>query len=112
MNNVEVAGNYARTMIGREMRGPNDLGPAMNRLEQKYGLPFWSLDHLRKGKAKTVESGLFQRIRSAYFAHCERQIKVLQHEMRIEKVVGHDVDENLLAEAEALLAKIAAQKKV
>ena len=60
-----VASEYMRRMIGREMRGPNDIGAAMNRIETKYGIPFWTQEYLRKGKAKVCDVGLFVRIRAA-----------------------------------------------
>lgn len=101
---------YARRMIAREMRGPNDAGEAMNRLEAKYGLPFWSLEHLRKGKAKTCDVGLFSRLRTAYLDHCERQLKALEHELSIERAAGNDDDADILAEVETLLAKVAERK--
>lgn len=106
-----TATEYVRRMIGREMQGPGDAGPAMNRLEAKYGIPFWTLEHLRKGKAKTVDVSVFARIREAYLSHCERQLRALEHEIRLEKARGNDRDQDLLAEAETLLAKIAERRR-
>jgi len=106
-----VASDLVRKMVAREMRGPCDTGPAMERLEQKYGLPFWTLDHFRRRKAKGCDVGLFARIRGAYFDHCERSVKRLCHEMKMERMRGDDFDADLLAEAEALLEKILARKK-
>lgn len=105
MSNVDVASDCARKMISREMRGPNDLRPAMNRLEQQFGIPFWPLEHLRRGNAKTIEANLFHKIRAAYFAHCERHLKALQHELSLEKASGNDDNSDLLVEVETLLAK-------
>lgn len=107
---VLAASDMVRKMVGREMRGPSDTGPAMQRLEQKYGLPFWSLEHLRKGRAKVCEATLFARIRIAYLDHCERQIKALQHELELERLTGDDFNDDLLAEAETLLARIQARR--
>lgn len=106
-----AASEYMRKMIAREMKGPNDLGPSMNRIEQKFGIPFWTQDHLRKGKAKTCDASLFARVRNAYLSHCERQLKSLQHEIEVERAKGHDLDQDILAEVEALLAKVEARKK-
>jgi hypothetical protein len=75
-----------------------------------YGIPYWTLEYFRKGKAKTCDLTLFQRIRGAYLDHCEGKLKALQHELHIEKAKGNDSDADLLAEAEALLAKIAERK--
>lgn len=90
MNHAETASDLTRRMIGREMNGPNDLGSAMERIERRFGIPYWTQDHLRKGKAKTIETGMFNRIRAAYLAHCERSLKRLEHELKLEKARGDD----------------------
>ena len=93
------------------MRGSGDTEGALARLEMKYGIGFWQLSHLRKGNAKTIETGLFHRIRAAYLDYCERQISTLKHELEIEKVLlGDDALEDLEAEAAALAARIKAKK--
>jgi uncharacterized protein YnzC (UPF0291/DUF896 family) len=107
---VEAATDYVRTMVQRESRGPGDLDNAMQRLEQRYGLPFWSLWYLRKGKAKTVEASLLARIRGAYLDMCQRQANTLLHEIKVEAATGNDLDSDIAAELEALLAKIQAKK--
>lgn len=107
---VEAATEYVRTMVQRESRGPGDLDNAMNRIEQRYGLPFWSLWHLRKGKAKTVEASLLARIRAAYLDMCQRQASNLLHEIEVEAAMGDDTLEDLEAEARALAAKIQAKR--
>lgn len=106
-----VASRYAQEMVRREARGPGDLDNALDRLEARYGIGRWQLAHLRSGRSKTVSAGLFQRIRAAYLDYCERQVRSLQHEIMIEKAAGHDLDADLLAEAEALLAKIEKRKR-
>lgn len=64
---------YVRQMIHREARGPGDNEGAMIRLEARYGVGFWTLDHLRKNKAKTCDVSLFARIKAAFADHCGRQ---------------------------------------
>lgn len=70
--------------------------------------------HIRRGNAKTVESGLYQRIRGAYIAYCEKQVANLQHEIEIEKALATDDDhrdlELLEDEVRTLLEKIKARK--
>ena len=107
---VLAASDMVRRMVSREMRGPSDTGPAMQRLEAKYGLPFWTMEHLRKGRAKVCEAGLFQRLRGAYLDHCERKLTQLKHEIELERARGNDTDQDLLAEAEALLARLHQRK--
>lgn len=107
---VDAATDYVRTMVQRESRGPGDIDNAMSRLEQRYGLPFWSLWYLRKGKAKTVEASLLARIRAAYLDMCHRQASNLLHEIEVEAAANDDLDSDIATELEALVAKIQAKK--
>lgn len=112
MSSAEMATGYVRRMVERETRGWGDQENALSRLEQRYGLPFWSLQNIRTGRAKTVEAGLFARIRAAYLDLCERQVAKLQHEIAIEKALNEDDTlEDLEREAAALAARVAAKKK-
>src|ERR1700761_5617723 len=92
---VEAASDFARRMVEYESRGPGDTGPAMTRLEQRYGIGFWQMNHLRTGRAKSCEASLLARLRSAYLDLCERQVAKLQHEIAIEKAIGDDALEHL-----------------
>jgi len=42
-----VASNYVRRMVQREMRSAGDTEGALARIEQKYGIGFWQLSHLK-----------------------------------------------------------------
>lgn len=106
-----MAAGYVRRMVEAETRGWGDQGSALARLEARYGPPFWSLNHIRTGRAKTVEAGLFARIRSAYLDLCERQVAKLQHEISIERALNTDDSlADLEREAAALAARIAEKK--
>jgi hypothetical protein len=107
---VEAATDYVRTMVQRESRGPGDIDNAMQRLEARYGLPFWSLWHLRKGKAKTVEASLLAKIKGAYLDMCQRQASNLLHEIEIEVASGDDTDLDLAEALRALATKIESRK--
>lgn len=102
---VDVATERVRTMVQRESHGPGDLDNAMRRLEAKYGLPFWSLWHLRKGKAKSCEVSLFARIEGAYFDMCRRQATSLLTEC------GDDTDQDLADRLRAIVAEMDARKE-
>lgn len=109
---IDTATDLVRTMVQRESRGPGDLDNAMRRIEARYGLPFWPLSHLRKGKAKTIEVSLFARIKGAYLDMCHRQAAGLLHEIEIEAAAsGDDLDSDIAAELEALLAKVEARRQ-
>lgn len=112
MSSAEMAAGYVRHMVEAETRGWGDQENALSRLEARYGLPFWTLNHIRTGRAKTVEAGLFARIRGAYLDLCQRQVAKLQHEISVEKALNeHDTLEDLEREARALAARIAAKKQ-
>lgn len=108
---VEEAGGYVRRMVEKEAHGWGDQAPAQGRIEAKYGIPYWTLERLRTGRAKTVEAGLFARIRGAYLDLCERQVAKLQHEIAIEKALNEDDSlEDLERAAADLLARVEAKK--
>ena len=112
MSSAELATGYVRQMVERETRGWGDQETAMGRLEARYGIPFWSLNNIRTGRAKTVEAGLFARIRGAYLDLCERQVAKLQHEIAVEKALTEDDTlEDLQREAARLVARIQAKKE-
>jgi hypothetical protein len=106
-----VASKYVRRMVEIETTGFGDTDGAMRRLESKFGLPFWTLWHLRQGRAKTIDADLFTRIRGAYLNYCEHKIRALQHELAIERATEADADLDVLeAEASKLAAKVAEAK--
>lgn len=112
MSSAETASGYVNRMIERESRGWGDTSNAMERLHRRYGLPFWTLNHLRTRRAKTIDATLFHRIRAAYLDMCERQIAHLRHELDLEKEVNPDaLMEDFESEASQLLAKVREAKK-
>jgi hypothetical protein len=107
------ASMYVRSMIHLEANGPGDCERAMERLEAKYKIGFWTLDHLRKMKAKTCDVSLFARIRAAYIAVCESQIKKLEQQIALEKAMGTDDHlEDLARQASDLAALVQAKKQM
>lgn len=113
MSSAQAAQMYVRQMIEVETRGWGHDENTLARLGERYGLSKWTLNHLRTGRAKTVEAGVFARIRAAYLDICERQVARLQQQIAIEKAMGWDDNlEGFAAEAEALAARIAAKKQM
>jgi hypothetical protein len=111
MSSAQAATVYVRRMIEEEARGWGDNDNALSRLGARYGLPYWTLNNLRTGRAKTVEAGVFSRIRAAYLDVCERQVAKLQHQIAIEKATGSDdTFDDLAREAESLVARIKAKR--
>lgn len=110
---VEAATDYARRIhafVERDVRDPDQLEFAFDSFERRYGIGRWTLEHLRKGRAKTCDVGIFARLRAAYLDLCERQVTKLQRQIAIERATGDDDLGDLEAEAEVLAAKIAAKR--
>lgn len=112
MSSVELSGqatDYVRRMVSKEQRGWGDKDNALARLEAKYGLPFWTLENLRKGRAKTVEASLFYRIKAAFVDHCGRQAARLLLEAETAMAVNPNDDvAGIQREIQALQARLAA----
>jgi hypothetical protein len=111
VSSAETAAGYVRRMVEYETRGWGDQESALSRIGRKHGLAFWTLNNIRTGRAKTVEAGVFARIRGAYLAICESQVAKLQEEIAIEKAITRDDTlENLESEARRLAAQVAAAR--
>jgi hypothetical protein len=85
---VEQASTWARALTTTESRGPGDLRNAWRRLEHRYGIPsqaFWSLRYRRPNK---ITATIWQRLREAYEAECNRQMRRLQHEIEITRQIA------------------------
>lgn len=106
-----VASEYVRQMIHRESAGPGDCERAMMKIEAKYAIGFWTLDHLRKRKAKTCDVALFARIKAAFVDHCGAQAARLIQEAETAQAVKFDDDvATIQNEIIALAARLAAAK--
>jgi hypothetical protein len=104
------AERMAKRLIEAETRPDRDAEDVASAIERRWGIGFWQLAHLAKGRAKTCDIALFGRMRGAYIELCERQVTKLQQEIAIEKAIGDDTLEHLEEEARALAAKISARK--
>jgi hypothetical protein len=111
---VEAATDYARGVHGflqASARTDDDLDAAYGAFERQYGVGRWTVEHLRKAKAKTCDVSVFAKLKGAYIALCERQVAKLQHQIAVEKASYDDDDLAVLeAEAAALAAKVRAKK--
>lgn len=82
---VEEAAAWAEAMVSREARGPGDLPNAMERIARRYGIPHSVLWSLRYRRPKDLFASVYFKLRAAYEAECERQLRQLQHELEITK---------------------------
>lgn len=94
------ARSWANFLILRESRGPGDTENAMHRLEHRYGIPWRTFWGLRYRPPPDVLTGIHDRLRQAYHAECERQTRLLKHEIEISKIIaGPDAPAVRAAEA-------------
>jgi hypothetical protein len=109
VSSVDLAAEYADRLVKREARGPGDVEEAMHRIEARFGVPYSTLWGLRYRKPKTIAADLFLRIRGAYLAMCERELRKLEHDLAVASATGGGDDyQDLVDEADRLAAKLKA----
>lgn len=114
MSTVDLAAAYADRLIENEAAVAGSTDQAMRRIEARYGVGYWALWGLRYKRPKSVTADIFLQIRNAYLASCERQLASVAHNIAMERAKrgDDDLDADILAEAEALVAKIKAKRAV
>jgi hypothetical protein len=107
---VDRARGWADALVWRETSGPRQLDEARSRVEARYGIPFSVLKDLRERPPKRIAADLYERLRSAYLASCERIVRSAQNDMAVLKSERQDNDNADLAslglEAEDLASAI------
>lgn len=101
---VDDAAYWAKHLTLRESRGPGDTGNAMRRLESRYGVPYSALWSLRYRRPKDIVTSVYMRLRAAYEAECERQMRLLQIELEITRAKAGPLSSAVVA-AEALVGE-------
>jgi hypothetical protein len=82
---IEDARKWASQLVQRESRGSGDTENAMRRVSQRYGIDFGALWGLRYRPPRRIFADTYLRLRAAYEAECERQMRLLRHELEITK---------------------------
>lgn len=88
---LDDAERWSKDLTRMRSRGPGDLENAMRSIERDYGVDYWTLWRLRYRKSALRDIGVsaYMRLKAAYQAECERQMRKLQHEIEItEQVAG------------------------
>lgn len=83
-------------------RGPGDLENAMRQIEADYGIDYWFIWQLRysRGRLKFLSVSVYERVKAAYYAECERQLQKLKNEIiKTEEIAGPDSDAARAAKA-------------
>ena len=90
---LDQAANWSKDLTRMKARGPGDTENAMRQIEREYGIDYgflWSLRY-RRDRLKIISLSVYEGIRAAYRAECERQMRKLEHEITItEQITGPD----------------------
>jgi hypothetical protein len=99
MSTVDQSAYWARELTRREQRGPGDIEAAWVRLQRRYGVPLRTFWALRYRKPKTICADIYLRLRGAYQAECERQMRKLADELEITRKVAGPLHPAVVAAA-------------
>jgi hypothetical protein len=103
---IDAAQRWSKDLTRMKARGPGDTENAMRQIEREYGIDYgflWSLRY-RRDRLRTISISVYESIRAAYRAECGRQMRKLEHEIRItEEITGPD--HAAVRAAKALLGK-------
>lgn len=101
---IDAAQKWSKDLTRMKARGPGDTENAMRQIEREYGIDYgflWSLRY-RRESLRTISISVYEGIRAAYRAECERQMRKLENEIsRTEKIAG--ADRNSVRAAKALV---------
>jgi hypothetical protein len=99
---LDQAERWSKDLTRMRSRGPGDVENAMRSIEREYGVDYWTLWRLRYRRSALRDIGVsaYMRLKAAYQAECERQMRKLQHEIEItEQVAGADAAAVVAAKA-------------
>ncbi len=80
---VTEARGWALELVRREARGTGDTANAMRRVGHRYGIDYAVLWSLRYRPPKNMVVSVYERLRAAYLAECDRQERLIRHERAI-----------------------------
>jgi hypothetical protein len=103
---LDQAAVWSKDLTKMKARGPGDTENAMRQIEREYGIDYgflWSLRY-RRDRLRIISVSVYETIRAAYRAECERQMRKLGNEIaRTEKITGPD--SSAVRAVKALLGK-------
>lgn len=90
---LDQAAVWSKDLTRMKARGPCDTENAMRLIEREYGIDYgflWSLRY-RRERLRIISISVYEGIRAAYRAECERQMRKLGNELaKTEEAVGAD----------------------
>ena len=72
-------------------RGEQDSS-TLERVCRLYDLPFWTLENIRKGRAKTIPLDLLDQLGTVWLAVCDKQLRRWEQELATERAKGFGDD--------------------
>ena len=88
---LDQAAVWSKDLTRMKSRGAGDIENAMRQIEREYGIEYgflWSLRY-RRDRLRTISISVYEGIRAAYRAECERQMRKLENEItRTEQIAG------------------------
>jgi hypothetical protein len=110
---LDQAAVWSKDLTRMKSRGAGDIENAMRQIEREYGIDYgflWSLRY-RRDRLRIISISVYEGIRAAYRAECERQMRKLEHEIRItEEITG--ADSHHIRSAKALVEQAARETSV
>ncbi len=107
---VTVARDQHHALITKLMTGPGDSEGAMHRAERMFGLSYWAQFRLRYRRA--ASPAFIERVRQAYLSTLEQSVRRDLESLKRQQSNGTVDDasiQNLISEAENLLARLASK---
>ena len=90
---LDQAALWSKDLTRMKARGPGDTENAMRSVAREYNIDYgflWSLRY-RRDRLRIISVSVYETIRAAYRAECERQMRKLENEIaRTEEVAGAD----------------------
>jgi hypothetical protein len=90
---LDQAAMWSKDLTRMKARGPGDTENAMRSISREYSIDYgflWSLRY-RRERLRIISVSVYETIRAAYRAECERQMRKLENEIsRTEAVAGAD----------------------
>lgn len=90
---LDQAAIWSKDLTRMKARGPGDTENAMRNVAREYNIDYgflWSLRY-RRERLRIISVSVYETIRAAYRAECERQMRKLGNEIkRTEEIAGAD----------------------
>ncbi|RTE92298.1 hypothetical protein D6B98_15845 [Bradyrhizobium sp. LVM 105] len=101
---LDQAAMWSKDLTRMRARGPGDTENAMRQIEREYGIDYgflWSLRY-RRERLRIISVSVYETIRAAYRAECERQLRKLENDLKkTEEIAG--ADSNAVCAAKAVV---------